>query len=80
MFLANFARFGRHVPLRPVFSALLAAETSTHQGDRFDLEYVQRLMNGRRTEDALCCFLSCSPQVSFITIHSTFMHMHILAY
>ncbi|CAN0388375.1 unnamed protein product, partial [Ectocarpus sp. 12 AP-2014] len=31
-------------------------------GGRFDLEYVQRLMNGRRTEDALCCFLSCSPK------------------
>lgn len=26
------------------------------------MEYVQRLLNGKRTEDALCCFLSCSPQ------------------
>eukprot|EP00752_Nemacystus_decipiens_P008187 g7323.t1 len=39
-------------------------------GGRFGLEYVQRLMNGQRTEDALCCFLSCSPQelTDFATI------------
>ncbi|CAM9758914.1 unnamed protein product [Pylaiella littoralis] len=31
-------------------------------GGRHDLEYVQKLLNGQRTEDALCCFLYCSPQ------------------